>query len=253
MASPFFGGIPATGAIARTATNIRSGGTTPVAGIIHAAALLIILLVAAPLARFVPLAALAAVLMVVAYHMGAWHEIARIVRLSKADIAVWLTTFGLTAFADLTVAVGVGMALAALLYIYRITQTTTVETVTSAAIENGKAHVLHDKIIPSYVSIVRIQAVSLWDDGKIGNTAADVGSLEHIVIVSFGTCRHWMQRACMPSKHLPTAYTTRAVSCSCAARWPLRLLKGSTFLRHLGVENLLPNIESALARAEAHQ
>ena len=126
--SPLFGGIPATGAIARTATNIRSGAKTPMAGIIHALTLLVILLVAAPLARFVPLQRLAAVLFVVAYNMGEWREIGTIVRLSKTDIAVWVTTFALTVFADLTVAVGVGMALAALLYIRRVAETTSVAT-----------------------------------------------------------------------------------------------------------------------------
>ena len=126
IASPLFGGIPATGAIARTATNIRAGARTPVAGVVHALTLLIILTTAAPLARFVPLATLSAVLFVVAYNMGEWREIGTILRLSKADIAVWAATFSLTVLADLTVAVEVGMVLAALLYIYRISQTTTV-------------------------------------------------------------------------------------------------------------------------------
>src|SRR6202030_4282842 len=89
LATPLFGGIPATGAIARTATNIRSGGKTPVAGIVHALTLVVILLVAAPLAKFIPLATLAAVLFVVAYNMGEWREIGTIVKLSRADIAVW--------------------------------------------------------------------------------------------------------------------------------------------------------------------
>ena len=111
--SPLFGGIPATGAIARTATNVRSGAKTPIAGIVHAATLLIILLVAAPLARFIPLATLSAVLFIVAYNMGEWREIGIVLRLSKADIAVWAATFGLTVFADLTIAVEVGIALAA--------------------------------------------------------------------------------------------------------------------------------------------
>lgn len=96
LASPLFGGIPATGAIARTATNIRSGAKTPISGVIHATTLLVIVVAAAPLARFVPLATLAAVLFVVAYNMGEWNEIATIVRLSKADIAVWAATFSLT-------------------------------------------------------------------------------------------------------------------------------------------------------------
>ena len=100
IVSPLFGGIPATGAIARTATNIRSGAITPMAGMVHALTLLAILLVAAPLARFVPLATLAAVLFVVAYNMGEWREIGIIVRLSKTDIAVWITTFALTVLAE---------------------------------------------------------------------------------------------------------------------------------------------------------
>lgn len=156
IASPLFGGIPATGAIARTATNIRSGALTPMAGIVHALTLLAILLVAAPLARFVPLATLAAVLFVVAYNMGEWREIGTILRLSKTDISVWITTFALTVFADLTVAVGVGMALAALLYIYRISETTTVSAVTPEYLEDGQVHILQDKDIPSNVTILRI-------------------------------------------------------------------------------------------------
>ena len=147
IASPLFGGIPATGAIARTATNIRSGARTPVAGMVHALTLLAILLVAAPLARFIPLATLAAVLFVVAYNMGEWREIGTILRLSKTDSpsGCHLRPHRL---ADLTVAVGVGMALAALLYIYRIADTTTVEPVTREYLRDGQAHILQDKEIP---------------------------------------------------------------------------------------------------------
>src|SRR3954463_839833 len=94
--SPLFGGLPATGAIARTATNIRSGAKTPLAGMTHALTLLLILLVAAPLANHIPLCILAAILFVVAYNMGEWSEIPEILRLSRADIAVWLITFALT-------------------------------------------------------------------------------------------------------------------------------------------------------------
>ncbi len=162
IASPLFGGIPATGAIARTATNIRSGALTPVSGMVHALTLLAILIVAAPLARFVPLATLAAVLFVVAYNMGEWREIATILRLSKTDIAVWITTFALTVLADLTVAVGVGMALAALLYIYRIAETTTVATVTPEYLADGQAHILQDKEIPANVTILRIHGPFLF-------------------------------------------------------------------------------------------
>ena len=106
IVTPLFGGIPATGAIARTATNIRAGARSPVSGMIHALTLLVILLVAAPLASYIPLATLGAVLFVVAYNMGEWHEIGAIFQLDLTAISVWLVTFGLTVFADLTVAVG---------------------------------------------------------------------------------------------------------------------------------------------------
>src|SRR4030095_7516526 len=93
ISSPIFGGLPATGAIARTATNIRSGARTPVAGMIHAVTLLVVLLPGAPLARFIPLAVLAAILLVVAYNMGEWHEIPKLLRLTKTDISAWIVTF----------------------------------------------------------------------------------------------------------------------------------------------------------------
>jgi len=103
--SPMFGGLPATGAIARTATNIRAGAQSPIAGMIHSITLLCILLFAAPLASYIPMAALAGILVVVAYNMGEWSEIPQLLRLTRTDISVWLVTFGLTVFADLTVAV----------------------------------------------------------------------------------------------------------------------------------------------------
>ncbi len=128
--SPLFGGLPATGAIARTATNIRSGARTPVAGMVHALTLLAIVLFAAPLARFIPLSVLAAILFVVAYNMGEWREIPELLKLSRLEIGTWAITFLLTVFADLTVAVEVGMILAALVFIRKVTLTTTVSQVT---------------------------------------------------------------------------------------------------------------------------
>jgi SulP family sulfate permease len=150
LVAPMFGGVPVTGAIARTATNFRSGARTPVSGIVHALTLLGIVLVFAPLARFIPLATLVAVLFVVAYNMGEWREIGGILRLQMADKSVWFITFALTVVADLTVAVEVGMGLASLLYIYRISQTTTVATVTPEYIEEGRKHILQDKEFPAY-------------------------------------------------------------------------------------------------------
>ena len=130
IVSPLFGGLPATGALARTATNIRSGARSPVAGMIHAVTLLGVLIFGAGLAAYVPLPVLAAILFVVAWNMGEWREIAEIVKQTYADILVWAVTLLLTVFADLTVAVEVGMVMAALLFINRVTRTTTVSRVT---------------------------------------------------------------------------------------------------------------------------
>src|ERR1035437_2443769 len=128
--SPLFGGLPATGAIARTATNIRSGATSPVAGMIHSLTLLMVVVFAAPLASFIPLSVLDAILFVVSYNMGQWHEIPQILKLSKLEIGTWLATFLLTVFADLTTAVEAGMIMAVLVFIRRVSMTTTVSLVT---------------------------------------------------------------------------------------------------------------------------
>ena len=177
IVTPLFGGIPVTGAIARTATNFRSGARSPVAGLVHAATLLAIVLLLAPLATYVPLATLAAVLFVVAYNMGEWREIGGIWRLDWADKSVWMITFALTVMADLTIAVEVGMALAALLYIYRVTDTTSIATVTPEYIEDGRAHVLQDKHVPSYVTILRIHGPFLFGmTDKLADATADLST-----------------------------------------------------------------------------
>ncbi|WP_138518108.1 SulP family inorganic anion transporter [Limnobacter alexandrii] len=124
MASPLFGGMPATGTIARTVTNIRSGGNSPVAGIVHALTLLIIMLVAAPLAFHIPLAVLSAVLMFVAYNMGEWREFPKLKQYTTVYKVIMLATFLLTVIVDLTVAVQVGLVLAGVFFIYRVSTLT---------------------------------------------------------------------------------------------------------------------------------
>jgi sulfate permease, SulP family len=252
IVSPMFGGIPATGAIARTATNIRSGAQTPIAGIVHALTLLAILVAAAPLARFVPLATLAAVLFVVAYNMGEWREIRTIVRLSKTDISVWITTFALTVFADLTVAVGVGMALAALLYIRRIAETTTVAAVTPDYVRDGQAHILQDKEIPSNITILRIHGPFLFGTtDKLAEATQDLNRLGDVVILRLrnmtaldATGLHALEEF---SDHLRRTGRTLLL---CGAReQPSRLMSQSDFVHHLGAENVLPHVQAALERA----
>ena len=252
LTCPFFGGIPATGAIARTATNIRAGAKTPIAGMVHAFVLLLILLVAAPLARYIPLATLAAVLFVVAYNMGEWREIGTILRLSKADIAVWLVTFTLTVLADLTVAVEVGIVLAALLYIYRVSQTTSVSTVTNKYIEDGRAHVLQDKVVPPYVSILRIHGPFLFGTtDKLAEETADLNGLGQIVILRLrnmtaidATGLHALESL---AGQLKASGRTLLL---CGARdQPAKLLEQSAFVEHIGLDNILPHVDAALGRA----
>lgn len=188
VASPLFGGLPATGAIARTATNIRLGAQTPVAGVIHALTLVVILLFAAPLARHIPLAVLAAILLVVAYNMGDWAEIPELLRLTKTDVTVWLVTFALTVFADLTQAVGIGMVCAALLFIHRVAETTTVSPVTEEYVREGHVHSLQNKTIPRYVRIFRIHGPFLFGTtDKLRSHFQDLRALPDVVILRLET------------------------------------------------------------------
>ncbi|MFN0102772.1 MAG: SulP family inorganic anion transporter [Bryobacteraceae bacterium] len=249
---PLFGGIPATGAIARTATNIRSGAKTPVAGIVHAATLLLILLVAAPLARFVPLATLAAVLFVVAYNMGEWREVGVILRLSKADKAVWLATFVLTVFADLTVAVEVGISLAALLYIYRVSQTTTVAAVTPEYIAESRLHVLQDKEVPPYVTILRIHGPFLFGTTeKLDEATANLNQFSSVVILRLRNMTALDATGLHAFETLAERLRKSGRSLLlCGAReQPALLLERAEFIEHVGQQNILPHVSAALDRA----
>ena len=252
IASPLFGGIPATGAIARTATNIRAGARTPMAGLIHAITLLIILVLAAPLTGYVPLATLSAVLFVVAYNMGEWREIGTILRLSKADIAVWAVTFTLTVVADLTVAVEVGIVLAALLYIHRISQTTTVSPVTAEYIRDGRPHVLQDKQVPSNVAILRIHGPFLFGTtDKLAEATADLSEFPPVVILRLRN----MTALDATGLHALEVFAERLRKSGrtllfCGARdQPAQLLQKAEFVEQIGHENVLPHVQAALDRA----
>jgi SulP family sulfate permease len=253
VVSPLFGGIPATGAIARTATNIRAGARSPVSGMIHALTLLCILVVAAPLASYVPLTVLAAVLFVVAYNMGEWHEIGGILRLDFTAISVWLVTFALTVFADLTVAVGVGLGLAALLYIRRVADTTTVSPVTEEYIRDGLPHVLQGRIVPPYVSLLRIHGPFLWGTTeKLVEATVNIEAFEPVVILRLrnmtaidATGIHAIETF---AKRLHESGRT-LILCG-AMEQPSKLLSGTRFLDRLGRENIMPNVQAALDRAK---
>lgn len=156
MITPLFGGIAATGAIARTAINVRSGARTPISGIIHAFTLLVIIMLAAPLARHIPLATLSAVLVTVAIRMGEWHHFARLHRWPLSDAIVFLTAFFLTVLVDLTVAVEVGMVLAAVLFIKRIADNTQITQVDQQTETEGNQHSILGKDVPEEVQVFRI-------------------------------------------------------------------------------------------------
>jgi len=254
MVSPLFGGIPATGAIARTATNIRSGARSPVSGMVHALTLLLILLVAAPLASYIPLTALAAVLFVVAYNMGEWREIGGILQMGFTAISVWLVTFALTVFADLTVAVSVGMALAALVYIYRIAETTTVSPVTEDYIRDGLPHTLQGRIIPPYVTLLRIHGPFLFGTTeKLVEATSNIEAFMPVVILRLRN----MTAVDATGVHAIETFARRLsdsgrslILCG-AMEQPSRLLQQPRFIAHVGSENIVPNIQAALDRARA--
>jgi SulP family sulfate permease len=252
LASPLVGGIPVTGAIARTATNFRSGARTPVSGLIHAATLLAIVLVLSPLATHVPLATLAAVLFVVAYNMGEWREIRHIWRLDWTEVSVWLITFTLTVMADLTVAVEVGVALAALLYIYRVSETTVVSRLTAVDIEEGRVHALQDKTVPEYVTLLRIHGPFLFGTAdKLAEETAELATFAPVVILRL---RH-MSAIDATGLHALEALSDRLhktgrVLVLCGARQqPAALLRQAAFVAHVGADNVVPHFEAALARA----
>jgi SulP family sulfate permease len=255
--SPMFGGLPATGAIARTATNIRSGGRTPVAGMVHALVLLGILVAAAPLARYIPMPVLASILFVVAYNMGEWHEIPKLLRLTKTDIAVWLVTFVLTVFADLTLAVEVGMILAALLFIRRVAVTTTVSMVTADYIEAGRSHILQDKEIPAYVTIFRIHGPLLFGmTDKVTGITDQMDRLAPIVIVRLRNMTAIDATGIRALEELADELAASGrVLLLCGAReQPSAVMRAAHFHQHVGETNMCIDIESALRRAaEIHQ
>jgi SulP family sulfate permease len=249
---PMVGGIPVTGAIARTATNFRSGGRTPIAGITHALTMTVFVLLLAPLAVHVPLAVLGGVLLVVAWNMGEWREIPSLLRLELPDKAVWLITFALTVIADLTVAVEIGISLAALLYIYRVNETTSVSPVTPEYIEDGRPHILQDKQVPPYVTILRIHGPFLFGmTDKLDDATAEMGKFGPIVILRLrnmtaidATGLHALEQL---SARLRTSGRT-LVMCG-ARRQPADLLEQTEFVEHVGRENIVPHVEAALDRA----
>jgi SulP family sulfate permease len=249
---PLFGGIAATGAIARTATNVKCGGRTPIAGIVHSATLLAILLAAAPLARFVPLPTMSAVLVNVGLNMGEWHNFARLAKWPRSDSAVFLTTFGLTVLVDLTVAVEIGMVLAAMLFIKRVSETTQITAVDEATETEGSQHSIIGREIPKGVLVYRIFGSFFFGAADKLETALQRARQEPDVLIlrmrkvlamdatGLNALEDLYDRLHMRGKYLLL---------SGPHTQPLFMMDKAGFLDRLGRENVCANIELSLARA----
>ena len=252
--APFFLGIPATGAIARTAANVRNGGLTPISGIIHALTLLGILLIAAPLAKDIPLPTLAAILIVVALRMGEWSEFREIRRLSASDALVFLTTFALTVIFDLAIAIQVGMVLAAFLFIKRVAENTEVVRDIAERDQNEDFHPLPESSVPPGVVVYRVAGALMFGAAeKLETMLHQSGDEPKILILRMrrvismdSTAVHSI--ACIQRK---LHQSGRYLILSGIRDQPLDLLAKSGMIHNIGRQNIRPDIHAALARARA--
>lgn len=249
---PLFGGIPVTGVIARTATNIRSGAGTPVAGLVHAVFLLGVLLVAAPLASDVPLAVLAAVLAVVAVRMGEWEEFLLLHRKPRGDAAVFLTTFALTVFFDLTVAVEVGMVLAAFAFIQRVADTTQVHAMTGEQAAAGGPGHEPVKDLPKGVVIYRVFGALLFGSAeKLDRVLRRSGAETKVVILHMAAVTAMDSTALNRIENMHAKMRRRRehlILCGPHTQ-PYFLLEKAGFFDVLGRENVCADLGHAVARS----
>lgn len=252
MVSPLFGGIAVTGAIARTATNVKCGGRTPVAGITHGVTLLIIILIAAPLAKFIPLATLSAVLINVALNMGEWHNFSRLLKWPRSDSAVFLATFSLTVIVDLTVAVETGMVLAAMLFIKRVSDTTQITRVDQTTETEGAHHSLIGKEIPDGVMVYRIFGSFFF--GAADKLESALKRLKQEPDVLILRMRKVLAMDATGLNALEDLYErlqnhNKHLILSGPHTQPLFMMDKAGFLDRLGRENICADIDSALARS----
>jgi SulP family sulfate permease len=256
---PFFGGIPSTGAIARTATNVRNGGRTPVAGIIHAATLLAISLAAGRWASLIPMAALGAILVVVAYHMSEWRTFVAELRAPGSDVAVLLATFLLTVFVDLTVAIAVGMILAAFLFIRRMAEAATVHAVGGAdddpETDERDGNAVARRRIPAGVHVFEISGAFFFGAVEtFKDTIARVATTPRVLILRM---RHVLILDSSAMKALRDVVKRShadgtLVLVSEVHMQPLVTLTGSRLLDELGRDKVFDDLDSALNRARRH-
>ena len=254
IVSPLFGGIPATGAIARTATNVKSGGRTPVAGIVHAFTLLLITLFFGRWASLIPMATLAAILVVVSYHMSEWRAFVSELRSPKSDVAVLLTTFFLTVLVDLTVAIGVGMVLTAFLFMRRMASVTSVTSVTDS-LEDASGDdgpLLDRRRIPAGVEVYEINGPFFFGAAqRFKDTIGQIAGRPTVLILrmrNVPALDSTGMRTLRDVVHRTRGDGTVVIIAEAQAQ-PLAALTGSGTMDEIGLANVLPTLDAALARA----
>ncbi len=248
--SPIFGGIPATGAIARTATNIKSGGASPVAGMVHAVTLLLILFFFGKWAALIPMPTLAAILMVVAYHMSEWRFFVKLFKSPKGDIFVMLVTFLLTILVDLTIAIETGVVLAAVLFMNRMANATVIRRATPDTKKDP--HSLRDRDVPDEVEIFEIQGPFFFGAAnKFKDTLRIVSRKPKVLIIR---CRHilFIDATAMRALEELVEKTKKdgtALMLSGVHAQPLINLEQSGLYYKIGEDNIFGNIDDALNAA----
>ncbi len=248
-----FGGMPCTGVIARTATNVRGGGKTPVAGMIHSLTILIVLLAAAPLAKNIPIAALSAVLVIVSLRMGEWHQFLRLNRWPKSDILVFLCAFSLTVVLDLPTAVGASLILASALLVKRLSETANVEPDAEVTQGDSPGQQTTGRIIPKGVMVFRVFGAFFFGAAdKLESALHRTGELPPVLILrmrdvlaldatGLDALEDLLEKLRQQRKHL--------ILCGPHSQ-PLFALTRSGLIEKIGTENICGDMEASLARAE---
>ncbi|HXG38579.1 MAG TPA: sulfate permease [Bacteroidota bacterium] len=253
--SPLFGGIPATGAIARTATNIKNGGKTPISGIVHSLTLLLIILFFGQWATLIPMPTLAAILIVVAYNMSEWHSFLKILRSPKSDIAIMLVTFTLTVLIDLTVAIEVGIVLAALLFMKRMAEVSQVNPLSRDLQEEREEEESPARLsVPDGVEVFEVYgslffgAVEQFMESiRIIEDKPKVFILETRNLLAIdATGLRALEELATEFSHQGTRFFISGVH-----KQPLFAMEQSGFLKRLGEENIFDNLTAALERARS--
>lgn len=256
LITPLFGGIPATGAIARTMTNINNGGKTPVAGIIHAIVLLLILLFLMPLAQYIPMACLAGVLVIVSYNMSEWRTFKALLKNPKSDVTVLLITFFLTIIFDLTIAIEVGLVIACILFMRRVMETTKISVIKDEIDPNDELDIAvceEHLIIPAGVEVYEINGPYFFGIAtKFEETMAQLGDRPKVRIIRMrkvpfidSTGIHNLTSLCKMSQKEKITIVLSGVN-----EKVHKTLEKSGFYELLGKQNICPNINVALDRAK---